>query len=58
MAGDLFAGEEDPVWAALIEKAEFCLTTGIQPSEYDNMTDDERAAFVTVANRQAAKNRT
>lgn len=39
----------------LREKAEFCLTTGVQPSEYDNMTDDERAAFIEEANRQARK---
>lgn len=45
------SGEEE----ALREKAEFCLTTGVQPSEYDNMTDDERAAFIEEANRQARK---
>lgn len=32
------------------EKAEFCLATGVQPSEYDNLTDDEREAFVRIVN--------
>lgn len=39
----------------LTEKAEFCLTTGIAPSEYDNMTDDEREVFIETANRMARK---
>lgn len=46
------AGE---VWDQLIDKAEFCLATGVQPSEYDQLTDDERAAFVEVANKRAEK---
>lgn len=37
----------------LEDKAQFCLMTGVQPSEYDLLTDDERAAFVTVYNRLA-----
>lgn len=40
---------------ALREKAEFCLTTGVQPSEYDNMTDDERDAFIAVANARSRR---
>lgn len=44
-----------PEQELLREKAEFCLTTGVQPSEYDNMTDDEREAFITEANRIARK---
>ena len=35
----------------LEDKAQFCLVTGVQPSEYDQLTDDERAAFVRVYNR-------
>jgi hypothetical protein len=35
----------------LEEKAEFCLATGIQPSEYDAMTDDEREVFIETWNR-------
>lgn len=34
----------------LREKAEFCLATGIQPSEYDNMTDLERDIFIETWN--------
>lgn len=33
---------------ALLAKAEFCLATGVAPSEYDNLTDDEVDAFVEV----------
>lgn len=33
------------------EKAEFCLATGVQPSEYDNLTDEERDAFISLVNR-------
>lgn len=35
---------------ALEDKARFCLITGIAPSEYDLLTDDERETFVRVAN--------
>lgn len=35
----------------LREKAEFCLSTGIAPSEYDAMTDREREMFITTWNR-------
>lgn len=38
---------------ALEDKAEFCLVTGVAPSEYDLLTDDEREAFVRTANRLA-----
>lgn len=34
------------------EKAEFCLATGVQPSEYDELTDDERDAFIAMWNKQ------
>ena len=32
------------------DKATFCLATGVQPSEYDQLRDDEREAFVIAAN--------
>lgn len=48
-------GPPEHVWEQLVEKADFCLTTGIPPSEYDQMTDDERAAFVHVANKRAKR---
>lgn len=38
---------------ALKAKARFCLATGIAPSEYDQMTDDEVDAFIEEANRRA-----
>ncbi len=38
---------------ALEAKAEFCLVTGVAPSEYDLLTDDEREAFIRTANRLA-----
>ncbi len=38
---------------ALEDKAEFCLVTGVAPSEYDLLTDDEREAFIRIANRLA-----
>lgn len=38
---------------ALEDKALFCLKTGMAPSEYDNLTDRELAAFVKVFNRLA-----
>lgn len=34
-----------------MEKAEFCLKTGIAPSEYDMLTDVEIAAFVNMFNK-------
>lgn len=52
-AGDL--GAEDDVLDQLEEKAEFCLSTGIQPSEYDAFTDDEREVFVKTWNRIVRK---
>lgn len=36
------------------EKAEFCLATGVQPSEYDNLTDDEREAFIAIVNKRSS----
>jgi hypothetical protein len=33
------------------ELANFCLATGIQPSEYKALTMEERNAFVAAANR-------
>lgn len=35
---------------ALYDRAIFCLRTGVQPSEYDRMTDAELQAFVTAFN--------
>lgn len=37
------------------EKAEFCLSTGIAPSEYDAFTDQEREIFVETWNSIASK---
>lgn len=45
----------DEVWEQLLDKAEFCLLTGIAPSEYDEMTDLERDAFIQTANKIAEK---
>lgn len=39
----------------LVAKAEFCILTGIQPSEYDQLTDDEIDVFIETANRFAEK---
>lgn len=33
-------------------KAEFCIATGVQPSEYDRLTVREVDAFIEVANRR------
>lgn len=38
-----------------VAKAEFCLATGIAPSEYDQLTQHEIKAFVDQANRNAKK---
>lgn len=35
------------------EKARFCLATGVQPSEYDNLTQYEINAFIDEANKRA-----
>lgn len=35
---------------ALYDRAVFCLRTGIQPSEFDRMTDPELQAFVDAWN--------
>jgi hypothetical protein len=32
------------------DKATFCLATGVQPSEYDQLRDDEREAFIVAVN--------
>ena len=37
------------------DKAKFCLATGVQPSEYDKLTQYEINAFVTEANKRAKK---
>lgn len=36
-------------------KAEFCLATGVQPSEYDGLSQIEIDAFVKQANKNADK---
>lgn len=43
---------EDAGWAEVLDKAEVCIAAGLQPSEYDRLTDLEREAFVTVINRR------
>lgn len=40
--------EVDPEDIYFEEKAEFCLRTGIAPSEYDNLTKKETAAFIKI----------
>lgn len=35
---------------ALYDRAVFCLRTGVQPSEYDAMTDPELQAFIQAFN--------
>jgi hypothetical protein len=42
--------EDLPEWEALLDKAHVCIATGMQPSEYDALTDAEREAFVIVVN--------
>lgn len=37
------------------DKARFCLATGVQPSEYDELTEIEINAFIAEANRNAKK---
>lgn len=37
-----------------LRKAEFCIATGVQPSEYEALTGYEVAAFIDVHN-QASK---
>lgn len=41
--------------AELRRKALFCLRTGVQPSEYDAMTEDEVDAFIRVLNELTEK---
>lgn len=41
---------EDAYEEALHAKAMFCLVTGIAPSEYDGLTDDELDAFIEAHN--------
>lgn len=36
-------------------RAEFCIATGVQPSEYDNLTQADISAFIEAANRTAQK---
>lgn len=45
---DLEAEEQE----AALDKAELCIAAGMQPSEYDRLTDLERDAFVEVLNRR------
>ena len=40
----------DVVEDELRRKAQFCLKTGVQPSEYDDMTEDEIRIFIEEAN--------
>lgn len=40
----------DVLDAELRRKATFCLRSGVQPSEYDAMTEDEVDAFIQVLN--------
>lgn len=47
MASDF---EDLPEWEDLLDKARVCIAAGMQPSEYDQLTDAEREAFVTVVN--------
>lgn len=35
--------------------AQFCLATGVQPSEYRNLTQYEIEAFIATANERARK---
>lgn len=37
------------------DKARFCLSTGVPPSEYDQLTQIEINEFIKEANRQASK---
>lgn len=37
------------------DKAVFCIATGVQPSEYDNLTIIEIEAFIVEVNRQNKK---
>ena len=39
------------------DKANFCLNTGVQPSEYDALTGVETEAFIKVHNKNVKKNR-
>lgn len=45
----------DDLEDAIRRKAEFCLNTGIAPSEYDAMTDLEVDLFTEVHNARANK---
>lgn len=36
---------------AALDKAELCIAAGLDPSEYDGLSDIEREAFVDVINR-------
>lgn len=46
---------DDELEACAYEKAEFCLATGIAPSEYDNLTQVEVEAFIKVFNKMNKK---
>lgn len=45
------SGTDDWAW----DKAMFCLKTGIAPSEYDGLTDEEIVAFVEAHNTLHSK---
>lgn len=45
-------GAEAAELDAAEDKAEFCLATGVPPSEYDLLSDVERDAFVRLVNRR------
>lgn len=41
----------DEEYAYYLEKAEFCMRTGVSPTEYDNMTLKELSAWIQVHNK-------
>lgn len=51
MPGSTPPSNDDIAAEAAAAKAEFCLTLGIAPSEYDGLTDAEVAAFIEHHNR-------
>lgn len=52
LAAELKAARlDDARQEAAEDKAAFCLRTGVQPSEYDQLTDVERNAFVRELER-------
>ena len=47
----MFGDTGDELEELLERKARFCLATGIQPSEYDAMTEHELEVFTAEFNR-------